>query len=254
MNKTTILLFAMFLLVLPGIRAQKTAEKAFPQFTWTKTGVDNFLDSRFGYDKNTFTLVKKRCDALPQTDACYSANNDEDFTLLGRYKNASMTESVNILYSPGPSADPLFRITDARNNVIWEYTADEMCINASGVIYTAGHSNKMFNERTKWQLSGHNVREVKQPYLYVGFKGKLLRDVKLFSQKTGGVVVATLPKGYEIEVLLSETDPQSNPDGFSSLPKNYLARSAFGLVGWLRLTDDETYVTPVLNELRYWGD
>ena len=48
------------------------------------------------------------------------------------------------------------------------------------------------------------MTEVKQPFLYVGVLGKMLKPAKLYSAKTGGDVVASLPVGYEVEVLLAE--------------------------------------------------
>ena len=165
-----------------------------------------------------------------------------------------MGEGVNILFTPGPSADPLFRISDANNKVLWEEIADEMCINANGVIYTAGNTDKMFNERRKYQLLANQVVETKQPFYYVGVKGKLLKSITLYSQKEGGTVVANLPVGYEIEVLLAEVDYTTGQYG-EGFPMNYLARTAFGLVGWLRLTKDDIHNSnPVLRGLGIMGD
>jgi hypothetical protein len=62
-----------------------------------------------------------------------------------------------------------------------------------------------------------------------------------------------LPVGYEVEVLLSE-----NYDKFAEnidYPINYLVRTSFGLVGWLRLTSEDTYhLDPVIRGLGYLGD
>jgi hypothetical protein len=253
--KRTLLLIVSLWLTLNNINGQGIAEKSFSQFTWINTGShDISFNAKFGYELNSFTVVNKRCDELPETDPCYEAYNSLETVLLGRYKDASMSESVNILYSPGPSIDPTFKITDKDNHkVIWEYVAEELCIASSGIIYTAGSINKMFQERTKWRLFGGRVQEVQQPYLYVGLKGKLLCDVKLYSEKTGGQVVATLPKGYEIEILLADMEGIQSERGISS-PKNYLARSAFGLIGWLRLTEAQMYGTPVLPGLLFHGD
>lgn len=257
--KTTMRTIFKRLLLLPALlvsvqAALAQAEAAFPQYIWVNTMNVDYETARFGYEKESFTPILKARNDLPKSDVCYDPANEEELWLLGRYKNSSMKESVNILFSPGPSHDPAFIITDSKNNLIWGYPADEMCINSAGVIYTAGHSNKMFNERCKWTFNGKAVKEVKQPFYFVGFKGKSLKSIKLYSQKTGGEVVATVPVGYEIEVLLSEADTPVDEDGFSSMPMNYLVRTSFGLVGWLRLTQDDTYMEPVLDELRYWGD
>ncbi len=245
----------LFLLALTEQMAMGQAKEAFPQLKWIDLGQDaTYPDGKFGYDLSVFTYIGKELQKLPKTDACFDAENDDEYMLIGRFKSASMGESVNILFSPGASADPQFRISDAENMVLWEQFTDEMCINANDIIYTAGNTNKMFNRRRKFQLSDNKVTETKQPFCYVGVKGELLKPVKLYTQKEGGKVVANLPVGYEIEVLLAEDDYPTDEYG-EGLPMNYLARTAFGLVGWLRLTEDDVHNSnPVLRGLGYMGD
>lgn len=248
-------IIAILLGVVISATVMGQVKEAFPQLKWINLGQDAVdPDGKFGYDPATFTYIGNELQKLPTTDVCYDAENGDEYTLIGYYKTASMKESVNILFTPGPSADPLFRISNAENKVLWEQVADEMCINANAIIYTAGNTDKMFNERRKYQLSGNKVIESKQPFCYVGVKEKLLKPVTLYSQKTDGMVVANLPVGYEIEVLLADDDYPIDEYG-EGLPVNYLARSAFGLVGWLRLTNDDIHHSnPVLRGLGYMGD
>ncbi len=245
----------LFLLNLMVQVVMGQANAAFPQLKWINLGQDAaYPDGKFGYDPAVFTYIGKELQKLPKTDVCFEADNNDEYTLIGRCKTSSMKESVNILFTPGASGDPQFRFSDAKNKVLWEQVAVEMCINANGVIYTAGNTNKMFNERRKFQLSDNKVSETKQPFCYVGVKGELLKPVTLYSQKEGGMVVANLPVGYEIEVLLAEEDYTAGEYG-EGLPMNYLARTAFGLVGWLRLTEDDIHNSnPVLRGLGYMGD
>ncbi|MDY0102315.1 MAG: hypothetical protein RBS07_05215 [Lentimicrobium sp.] len=245
----------LFLLNLMVQTAMGQANAAFPQLKWINLGQDaTYPDGKFGYDPAMFTYIGKELQKLPKTDVCFEANNNDKYTLIGRYKTSSMKESLNILFTPGASGDPQFRISDVGNKVLWEQVADEMCINGNGVIYTAGNTDKMFNERRKYQLSNTKVNETKQPFCYVGVKGKLLKPITLYTQKKGGTVVANLPVGYEIEVLLAEEDYTAGEYG-EGLPMNYLARTAFGLVGWLRLTEDDIHNSnPVLRGLGYMGD
>ena len=248
-------IIVFFLGVTISVSAMGQAKEAFPQLKWINLGQDvTYPDGKFGYDPAVFNYTGEELQKLPKTDVCYEAENSDEYTLLGRYKTAAMEESVNILFSPGPSVDPQFRISDANNKVLWEQVADEMCINANGVIYTAGNTDKMFNEQRKYQLYGNKVTETKQPFCYVGVKGELLKPVTLYSQKKGGTVIANLPVGYVIEVLLAEEDyPTGEYD--DGLPMNFLARTAFGLVGWLRLTGDDLHHSdPVVRGLGYMGD
>ena len=248
-------IIAILLGVVISAIALGQVKEAFPQLKWINLGQDAvYPDAKFVYDPAAFTFIGKELQKLPKTDACFDSENGDEYTLIGRFKSASMKESVNILFTAGPSADPLFRISDAKNKVLWEQVADEMSINTNAVIYTAGNTDKMFNERRKYQLLDNKVVETKQPFCYVGVKGKLLKPVTLYSQQKGGTVVANLPVGYEIEVLLAEEEyPRGESD--DGLPMNYLARTAFGLVGWLRLTVDDSYNSnPVLRGLGYMGD
>lgn len=228
-----IILF-LFLLVLFQMQMflGQTSEEIFTQLTWTKANRVYEDDARFGYDKNTFKPIMKRDKAK------------EAVTILGNYNN------LTFFYTPGPSVDPTFVILNSKNKVIFEQFADEMCISSSGVIYISGNTDKMFNEHRKFILSGETIQEVKQPFLYVGISGKLLKRIILYSGKNNsGKVIATLPKNYEVEVLLAE----ENYDG--DFPMNYLVRTRFGLVGWLHLSSDDTYfMAPIIKGLGYLGD
>lgn len=108
MKKITLLLF----LLLPMQMLWAQAEKSFPQYTWKNANIIGKDDSRFGYEPASFTPIFKNCHTLPKTDPCYEADEYADLILLGTYKNASMNEHVNIFYTPGPSIDPMFSITD----------------------------------------------------------------------------------------------------------------------------------------------
>jgi len=68
--------------------------------------------------------------------------------------------------------------------------------------------------------------EVQQPYYYVGLKSRTLNTVNIYQTKDCKVLIATLPKDYEIEILLTE-------DPFE--PSMYLVRTSFGLTGWAKL-------------------
>lgn len=252
MNKYLLIL----LIMIPFEFAMGQAEKAFPQYNWINANVISDDGSRFGYVHSSFTLINKDCRTLPKTDPCYEPDEYNEYTLLGRYKNDYMNEYANILYSPGMSADPQFAITDKDNNIIWSDMAEELCISSTGVIYTSGNLNRMFNQRMKFQFSNGEVREVEQPYYYVDVKGSLLKPVKLYNEKNNlGELIATLPVGYEIEVLLSEVETAVDEYGYTEHQYNYLARTAFGLVGWLHLSEDSRYfLDPIVKGLGFYGD
>lgn len=103
-----------------------------------------------------------------------------------------------------------------------------LVVPGTGAVYTSHHRNN-FTARRKYELVNDSLVEVQQPYLYVGLKSKTLKEVKIYDTKEKSKLIATLPLGYEIEVLLAETDIFDGGKGF------YLVRTSFGLCGWAEL-------------------
>ncbi|NLB32093.1 MAG: hypothetical protein GX822_10685 [Alcaligenaceae bacterium] len=247
------ILLALLSCQLPIAWAQ--TEESFPNFTWITPNLE-YESSRFGFEPASFTLVNQDCRKVAKEHPCYEDLEWTENILLGTYQNASMAKPLYVIYSPGPSVDPLFTIIDQNNQRLWSEGAEQMAINSNGVIYLSGNTNKMFNQRMKFQLSNYQVQEVPQPYYYVDVRGALLKPVKLYSQPNNqGQLIATLPVGYDIEILLAAASPQTTSDTEFPLTKDYLARTAFGLVGWLRLTDDDTFhMNPIVPGLGFMGD
>jgi hypothetical protein len=128
------------------------------------------------------------------------------------------------------------------------FSCTEFYINSFGTIYTTGHVNNMYNRKRKFQIQKDTVIEIKQPYSYVGLKGKILKNIVLYHDKIGNEMVAQLPKGYEIEILLTEAKTKDYESDY-----NFLVKTDFGLVGWLRLTNEDLF-GGILKELYYAGD
>jgi hypothetical protein len=107
--------------------------------------------------------------------------------------------------------------------------AKTMYVTGNGFLYTVGHTDRL-NERRKWLFKNDTITEIIQPYKYVGLKTKTLQPLVLYETKDLKNVVASVPKGYNTEVLLSTN--VGNED-------IYLVKTEFGLVGWTRI-----HVTP----------
>ena len=210
--------------------------------------IDTFFKVTFNYDKKVTRLINKPCYLLDKKDSlrCNKDSELADWTLVARFKNESLSDSVNIIYSAGMSDDPGFVISTKSDKTIGRFSCIDFYINASGTIYTSGHVNNMFNRRRKFQIQKDSVIEIIQPFCYVGLKGKALLDVTLYKDKVGNEVIAQLPKGYEIEVLLAD----GNSKDFE-MDHNFLVKTEFGLVGWLRI---ENSSEPVLKDFYYKGD
>ena len=154
-----------------------------------------------------------------------------------------------VMFDPGPSEDPafgLFRIQgdsliplkDENGQEFWVGGLD-MILPGYGSFYVTGHINNMFDMRRKFIVDGGVVREVRQPFYYVGLDSETTQAVKLYASTRLDEVVAYLPQGAKVSVLINQGD-------------YYLVKTPFGLVGWIKV-DDYAYETPVKG-IRFNGD
>ncbi|MDO5036418.1 MAG: hypothetical protein Q4D93_05610 [Porphyromonas sp.] len=187
-------------------------------------------------------------------DSNYGGNGGSMNFYIGYFQQHDGAPIYHFFFSEGPSVDPTFYITDNDFNPLWSQFGQEMAVTEGGVIYLMGTINRMFNMKMKFKITSSGIREIPQPYYYVGVQGELLKPIKLYSQKEGGEVVATLPKGYAVEVLLA--DPRSVAEDEDSTTYNrYLVRSNFGLVGWMRLANEDlSSFDPVIRGVGFVGD
>ena len=110
-----------------------------------------------------------------------------------------------------------------------------------GSIYAEGHMNTMFNERKKYAWKNNAFSEVKQPYKYVGLDSTTKTAVTLVSSPSDKEVVATLPKGSPVTVLLNEGD-------------HYLIKTPFGVLGWLTIQEGSMEENSPIKGIYYAGD
>lgn len=239
-------IFTVTLTLTSILNASGQDKTLFPYLT--KVSIDKDFKVIFGYDKKTSRLINKPCYLLSKKDPlyCYKDSVLAEWILVAKYKADNVKDSLNIIYSQGMSADPEFIIASKSDRIIGRFSCIEFYINSLGAIYTSGHVNNMFDKRKKFQVQADTVLEVGQPYSFVGLKGKALRDATLYKDKTGDAIVAQVPKGYEIEILLTEF---STKDYDTNLI--FLVKTEFGLVGWLRL---EGFSDRVIQGLYYAGD
>lgn len=244
--KTTLLISSIVLTNILSLSAQ--TGNYFPNLL--KVSVDTTYKAYFGYEKTSSRLINKPCQLSEYNNDPFFCSDTllPEFKIIARYKNATLKDSVFILFDEGMSADPRFTIYTKSHKLLGSFPALEFYINSSGTIYTAGHTNNMYNRRRKFQMQNDKIVEIQQPYNYVGLKGKTEKNVTLYRDKVGTDIVAQIPKDYEIEILLAESPTKD----FES-DQLFLVRTDFGLVGWLRLSAEDVYET-VLKGLFYAGD
>ena len=220
----------------------------FPNLT--RTAIDTSFGIFFNYDKDFTRFINKPCHELDKKDPlfCNDESSPEMSILVAKFKNNIVKDSVTISYSEGASADPEFIITNKKGKTMGNISCLEFYINGLGTIYTSGHVNNMYDRRRKFQLKSDTILEIVQPYNYVGLKGKTLKAITLYKDKVGTDIIAQLPKEYEIEILLADGKTEDY-----AADSYFLVKTDFGLVGWLRLTNDDQFGA-VLKELFFAGD
>lgn len=101
-------------------------------------------------------------------------------------------------------------------------------IPGDGCVYASGHVNTMFDHRRKYCLDDDRLKEVSQPFHYVGLKSKTLHDLTFYFDKAATNAVGTIPKGEFVEVLVADAKRESERYDF-------LVRDKSGLIGWVSL-------------------
>ena len=207
------------------------------------TKIDMGYGVSIAYKPEVSKLINKGIDELDKTDPLYFEENHEGASILITTKIAAGGANYHIVYSSGPSADPSFAVyKDGDKEPIKVFYALEIAIPGNGNIYTAGHTNNMFNNRKKYQLKNNKLVEAEQAFYYVGLKSKTLKPITLYKSERLRTVVASLPADYKVEVLINK-------------PKTdlYLVRTEFGLTGWVALKN-QMYGNISIDKLFYAGD
>lgn len=241
-----VLILAITLFLLQTVVGQN--KKLFPNLSSIQ--INKIYKVSFNYDPQTTKLINIPCYLLDRKNPffCHKDSDYEARTLVGKYKNKKMLDSLEICFIEGASADPEFEIYKKNGKKIGSITCLDFYITETGAIYTSGHTNSMFDKRRKFQILNDTILEVQQPFRYIGLKGRTLKPITLYQDKIGKGIVAQLPAKYEIEILLSE----STGKDFDT-EQNYLVKTEFGLIGWLRISDDDVS-EPILKEFYYAGD
>lgn len=151
----------------------------------------------------------------------------------------------------GPSDDPSCTFqqeTSTGLKVIRQITGQGFVMPGNGAVYVFGRADKMFDQRHKFEWQAGKLQETPQPFYYVGLESTALEALQLFEKPGAGKLIASIPKGAKVTVLLNQFAPESADVPAS---ENYLVKTEFGLVGWIK---SPIYGPEVIAELRYFGD
>jgi hypothetical protein len=145
-------------------------------------------------------------------------------------------------FDSGPSADPAFVITDEKTGkVIGSIGGESLTIPGNGFIYASGRANRMHEEHLKFAIRDGKIVEIGQPFSYVGLKSKAKVPLKLLAKKDGGEVIANIPAGDALEVVLRDGE-------------HLLVKTRFGLVGWWKMQMNVMPDNAEIEGIYYAGD
>ena len=188
---------------------------------------------------------------LPSSDPFHSNGEGEDggnIKILRMKLGPSDAESLTVLYTDGPSADPAFIFANNNGDIIEILGGTELYLPGTGSIYISGHTNTAFNMRRKFNYKDGAFTEVKQAYYYVGLKTVTTREVTLTTQMGGGEAVAVLPANSEVEVLLALFQPSTGDFEY------FLLKTPFGLTGWYGIKTYMLGEEPPIKGIYWAGD
>lgn len=165
------------------------------------------------------------------------------FTIVLQTKlDVNDTENYRLVFDEGPSADPHFIIYDkTMKTELLNTGGTNIIIPSNGFIYVSGHTNNMFNCRKKYKYKNGTIEGVQQPFSYVGLETVALKDIIIYSDILYKQEVARVPANSQVTVLLN-----SGVD--------YLIKTPFGLVGWIRIEEDAHWGGSTIKGLYYAGD
>lgn len=209
----------------PGLRTQVIQEN---------TGQ---ATQQISYDPALAQLLTGSCDFKYNTQGI--GGIDISRLLSVRLDRTSQTRYI-VCFDPGASNDPTFVIVDnTTSKPLGVVDADHLLLPGNGFIYAMGRTNKLHIERRKFAIRDAKVVEVKQPFLYVGLESKANASIVLTSSKGGSDVVASVPKGERLTVVISDEDW-------------LLIKTNFGLAGWFKTAGNRE--SPEIEGIYFDGD
>ena len=115
------------------------------------------------------------------------------------------------------------------------------CLRGSAFLYASGRANRMHEEHAKFAIRDGKIVEIEQPFSYVGLKSKAKVPLKLLAKKDGGEVIANIPAGDALEVVLRDGE-------------HLLVKTQSGLLGWWKMQMNVMPDNAEIEGIYYAGD
>jgi len=122
--------------------------------------------------------------------------------------SARSGDTLIVDYTEGGSSDPGFIVSLIEKcgprRLEWSINGLDFEAPGDGFFYIRGHTNSWFDMRRKFTVEGGNLREVKQPFYYVGLETKTLRQIPIFSTQGCSEYIGRIEEGAPVTVILSD--------------------------------------------------
>ncbi len=224
MSRLSPLLFMFFSLLYAGTSAgegKKAALEGMEAFPGLKMlGLKNEGVTLYYDPKNSEVLNVKHPNADDLGEGGIYISRPLRTQLLGTGKGY-----FTIDCDSGGSWDPgctVLQESNGKLNEVIRIPGLRFAFPGNGNIYVEGHNNTMFNVRQKYEWRDGSFSAVKQPFNYVGLDTTTREPIDIFTTQDYKQIVAALPKGSSISVVLNQGE-------------HYLVKTPFGLLGWVRI-------------------
>jgi hypothetical protein len=221
------------------LTAEETDASSFPGLKVINVaGSDSPQGTRISYDPALAQVINK-----PLKASAADSGEPEITRLLAATRvDREGQAKYTIDFDPGPSADPTFIISDEKSGErVGSIGADSLTVPGNGFIYALGRSNNLHLERQKFAIREGKLVEIQQPFSYVGLDSKANVPLTLTANKGTGDVIAKIPKGDALQVVLRDGE-------------YLLIKTQFGLIGWWKMKTDVTPDTTEIEGIYYAGD
>lgn len=171
---------------------------------------------------NSEVLTAKHPDAARHDEAGVAVSRALRTQLLGKGKGHFVIDADS-----GGSWDPGITVLQEKDGLLkplLHIRGLRFALPGNGAIYVDGHNNTMFDVRRKYEWHDGTFVETRQPFRYVGLDTVTQSAIDLFSSRKYTRVIASLPKGAPVSVLLNRGS-------------DYLVKTSFGLLGWIRIRE-----------------
>lgn len=196
-------------------------------------GGDAAMTEQISYDTSLAKLINKPHEL---------AQDVEITRLISTRLDRAKQDTYLIDFDPGPSADPAFIITDEKTKKqVGTIGADALVVPGNGFIYAIGRTNNMHEERQKFVVRDGKLVEIEQPFSYVGLDTKAKVALTLTAAKDGGEVIAKIPEGDALQVVIRDGE-------------YLLVKTRFGLVGWWKMKTDVMAGNAEIEGIYFAGD